>query len=196
MQSLAILEEHAVITICRLLLLGLRLSHCDQVDSPDLYTVLGVARDASEHDIKKAYRQLAMRWHPDKQPARNREEAERKFKSIAHAYEVLSKHAMRADYDQLGREWDSSRADHSGYAASFRHKFKDADQVFKEFFGSEDPFADFFADPTATTPARDELLRRHWAGKPAAQNAPQNEWLQRMKAKVGGGSKPGSRDLR
>uniref|UniRef100_A0A8B9LTN5 J domain-containing protein n=1 Tax=Astyanax mexicanus TaxID=7994 RepID=A0A8B9LTN5_ASTMX len=56
----------------------------------DYYDVLGVSRSASQDDIKKAYRKLALRWHPDKNPD-NKEEAERKFKEIAEAYEVLKR---------------------------------------------------------------------------------------------------------
>lgn len=55
----------------------------------DYYSVLGVARDASDEEIKKAYRKQALRWHPDRNPTA-KDEAEKKFKEVAEAYEVLS----------------------------------------------------------------------------------------------------------
>uniref|UniRef100_A0A5F8GNX1 J domain-containing protein n=1 Tax=Monodelphis domestica TaxID=13616 RepID=A0A5F8GNX1_MONDO len=62
------------------------------------YKVLGVPRNASPADIKKAYHQLALQVHPDKNPE-NREAAEKKFKQVAEAYEVLSDARKRDDYD-------------------------------------------------------------------------------------------------
>jgi curved DNA-binding protein CbpA len=67
----------------------------------DYYTVLGVARDASVADIKKAYKRLALRWHPDKNPD-NKAEAEAKFKDITEAYEILGDEHKRATYDRGG----------------------------------------------------------------------------------------------
>lgn len=67
----------------------------------DLYTVLGVARDADEDTIKKAFRKLAMKYHPDKNPGKA---AEAKFKEINQAHEVLSDKQKRALYDEFGEE--------------------------------------------------------------------------------------------
>jgi len=64
------------------------------VKSEDYYEVLGVARDANEDEIKKAYRKLAIKWHPDKNPD-NKEQAEEMFKRVGEAYEVLSKKDKR-----------------------------------------------------------------------------------------------------
>lgn len=66
----------------------------------DYYEVLGVERNASESDIKKAYRKMALKYHPDKNP--DNEEAEDKFKEAAEAYEVLSNNEKRQRYDQFG----------------------------------------------------------------------------------------------
>src|SRR5215470_12025405 len=66
----------------------------------DYYTVLGVNRDASEEEIKKAYRKLAMKHHPDRNP--NDKSAEEKFKEAKEAYEILTEPKKRAAYDQFG----------------------------------------------------------------------------------------------
>eukprot|EP00743_Colponemidia_sp_Colp-15_P000838 GILK01000924.1.p1 GENE.GILK01000924.1~~GILK01000924.1.p1 ORF type:complete len:238 (+),score=18.79 GILK01000924.1:89-802(+) len=104
----------------------------------DYYEVLGITNSASENDIKKAYRKLAMQWHPDKNPG-NLAEAERKFKEIAEAYEVLSDPEKRRLYDRRGK----SGLHQAGYdGADFRH----AADIFAHFFGGRDPFASFFDD--------------------------------------------------
>lgn len=67
------------------------------------YDLLGVAADADEATIKKAYRRQALKWHPDRNPD-NKEDAERKFQEIAEAYETLSDSEKRATYDRFGEE--------------------------------------------------------------------------------------------
>ncbi|MDO5853207.1 MAG: DnaJ domain-containing protein, partial [Thermoplasmata archaeon] len=69
----------------------------------DYYEVLGVAKDASQDDIKKAYRQLAKKYHPDVS-TEEKEVAEAKFKEISEAYEILSDPEKRKLYDQYGHE--------------------------------------------------------------------------------------------
>ncbi|KAM4561403.1 dnaJ homolog subfamily B member 2 isoform 1-T1 [Fundulus diaphanus] len=114
----------------------------------DYYSVLGVPRNASQDDIKKAYRKLALKWHPDKNPD-NKEEAEKKFKELAEAYEVLSDQSRRDAYDRYGND----KMRHSGSTTTdfsdlpgFTFTFRSPDEVFREFFGGQDPFASFFDD--------------------------------------------------
>jgi len=76
------------------------------VEFQDYYSVLGVAREASGDDIKKAYRKLALKWHPDRHAeGKERDQAEQKFKRIAEAYEVLSDPEKRSKYDRFGQNW-------------------------------------------------------------------------------------------
>src|ERR1035441_4096689 len=75
------------------------------VQYKDYYETLGVARGASEAEIKKAFRKLAREFHPD--VAKNKKQAEEKFKEINEAYEVLSDPAKRKRYDELGANWQS-----------------------------------------------------------------------------------------
>jgi len=71
----------------------------------DYYQILGVPREASESDIKKAFRKLAREYHPD--VAKNKKQAEEKFKEVNEAYEVLGDPAKRKKYDELGPNWSS-----------------------------------------------------------------------------------------
>src|SRR5512134_223678 len=68
----------------------------------DYYQVMGVARDASQEDIKRAYRKLARKYHPDVSKEKN---AEERFKELQEAHEVLKDPEKRAAYDQLGANW-------------------------------------------------------------------------------------------
>ncbi len=75
------------------------------VQYKDYYEILGVPRNASEADIKKAFRKLARQYHPD--VAKNKKQAEEKFKEVNEAYEVLGDPAKRKKYDELGANWSS-----------------------------------------------------------------------------------------
>ncbi|XP_047982333.1 dnaJ homolog subfamily B member 13-like [Salvia hispanica] len=116
----------------------------------DYYKILQVDRSAKEDDLKKAYRKLAMKWHPDKNP-NNKKDAEAKFKTISEAYDVLSDPQKRAIYDQCGEEGLKGQMpppDAGGFSgmrdggggASFRFNPRNADDIFSEFFGFTSPF--------------------------------------------------------
>ncbi|MBU1707511.1 DnaJ domain-containing protein, partial [bacterium] len=104
----------------------------------DYYEILGVERNASEDDIKKAYRKLAMQYHPD----RNKDDktAEEKFKEIGEAYAVLNNPEKRARYDRFGHAGASPSAGQGGYG-NFEFDLSDALRqfmeggVFSDFFG-------------------------------------------------------------
>jgi curved DNA-binding protein len=77
------------------------------MDYKDYYKILGVDRKASEEDIRKAYRKLAMQYHPDRNP--HDKQAEERFKEINEAYQVLSDPKKRTHYDQLGSDYSTWR---------------------------------------------------------------------------------------
>ena len=119
-------------------------------DSQDFYEVLGVTRNAPEEDIKKAYRKLSLKYHPDKNP-NNKEAAEEIFKKVSFAYGILGDAQKRKDYDQYGRAYvlgqpQAASSGFSGFGApsNFDHfNMQSADDIFKNFFGGRDPFAGF-----------------------------------------------------
>ena len=102
----------------------------------DLYEILGVARDASDADLKKAFRSLAMKYHPDHNPGND--EAEQKFKEINLAHEILKDDEKRAAYDRYGHaafenSGSGGRAGGSDFGSGFADIF---DEMFGEFMGS------------------------------------------------------------
>lgn len=106
----------------------------------DYYQVLGVARDASPDDIRKAYRKLALEWHPDRHKEGDRATAEEKFKRISEAHEVLSDPDKRKRYDQFGQNWEHGQefTPPQGERTMSREEFEQA-------FGGGGGFSDFFA---------------------------------------------------
>ncbi|XP_020596712.1 dnaJ homolog subfamily B member 4-like [Phalaenopsis equestris] len=119
----------------------------------DYYKILQVDKSAKDDDLKKAYRKLAMKWHPDKNP-NNKKEAEAKFKKISEAYEVLSDPQKRAVYDQYGEEGLKGEMPPPGAGGAsgssffsggdgpgtFRFNPRSPDDIFAEFFGFSNPF--------------------------------------------------------
>lgn len=102
----------------------------------DYYEILGVSRDASDDEIKKAYRKLAMQYHPDRNAGD--EEAEKKFKEASEAYEVLRDSDKRARYDQFGHRGVNGGTGGFGGAQGFENVgFEDIFSRFSEIFGSE-----------------------------------------------------------
>lgn len=99
----------------------------------DYYEVLGVAKNASDEDLKKAYRKLAMKYHPDRNP--DSKEAEEKFKEAKEAYEVLGDEQKRAAYDRYGHAGVDPNA--AGMGGGMGGGFADAfGDIFGEIFGA------------------------------------------------------------
>ena len=104
----------------------------------DYYEILGVTKNAGEAEIKKAYRQMALKFHPDKNPGNK--EAEDKFKEAAEAYEVLSDSEKRQRYDQFGHKGMSGNGHGMNMEDIFSH--------FGDIFGEGSPFESFFGGNT------------------------------------------------
>ncbi|XP_052894692.1 dnaJ protein homolog 1-like [Anopheles moucheti] len=111
----------------------------------DFYKILGVSKSASDDEIKKAYRKLALKYHPDKNKS---PQAEERFKEVAEAYEVLSDKKKRDIYDQYGEEGLKGGAGGmpgAGQGGQFQYNFHgDPRATFAQFFGTSDPFSVFF----------------------------------------------------
>ncbi len=128
------------------------------MDFKDYYKVLGVERSASQDDIRKAYRKLAVKYHPDKNPGNK--QAEDKFKEITEAHEVLGDPEKRKKYDELGSDWQSYSRGQRGagdYGDWFNQRGRsyaggnqyysysaDAEDLFRNMGGFSDFFESFF----------------------------------------------------
>ncbi|MEQ9468695.1 MAG: molecular chaperone DnaJ [Ekhidna sp.] len=105
----------------------------------DYYEILGVERSATKEELKKAYRKIAIKYHPDKNP--DDKEAEEKFKEAAEAYEVLSNDEKRQRYDRFGHQGVG------GAGGGFSGGSMNMDDIFSQFgdiFGGGSPFESFF----------------------------------------------------
>ncbi|WP_005033094.1 molecular chaperone DnaJ [Holophaga foetida] len=107
----------------------------------DYYEILGVSKDASVDEIKKAYRKLAMQFHPDQNPGNK--EAEEKFKEAAEAYAVLSDADKRRNYDQFGHAGVGGAGGGGGFQFD-PNQFADFQDIFGSFFGGGGIFGDIF----------------------------------------------------
>lgn len=113
----------------------------------DFYAILGIAKNASDDDIKKAYRKLALKYHPDKNKSPG---AEEKFKEVSEAYEVLSDKKKRDLYDQFGEEGLNGGGFAPGGGAggaggrTYHYASADPRATFAQFFGTDNPFEMFF----------------------------------------------------
>jgi len=116
----------------------------------DYYEILEISKTATIEEIKKAYRQQALKYHPDKNP--DDKEAEEKFKEAAEAYEVLSDSTKRQRYDQFGHEGLGGASGFGGFSGGMS-----IDEIFRHFgdiFGGggfEDPFSSFFGGGRSRT---------------------------------------------
>lgn len=109
----------------------------------DYYEVLGVSKKATNDEIKKAYRKLALKFHPDRNPGDKA--AEENFKEAAEAYEVLSESQKRQRYDQFGHEGVASSFGPSGFNwQNFTHAGDFSDIFESVFGGGGSPFEELF----------------------------------------------------
>jgi molecular chaperone DnaJ len=99
----------------------------------DYYEILGVDKSANSDQIKKAYRKMAMKYHPDKNP--DNKEAESKFKEVSEAYEVLSDDNKRSNYDRFGKTDGFSGGFNGGHGFSMEDIFSQFGDVFGDAFG-------------------------------------------------------------
>ncbi len=148
------------------------------MDYKDYYQILGVARDASQKDIKSAFRKLARQFHPDVKP--NDKDAENKFKAINEANEVLSDPEKRKKYDALGADWERYQQtggqpggfDYSRYASPAGHDGGQGNANWDARYGSPDDLAGMFGDGGGFSDFFSTLFGRGRTGGGAAQGQP------------------------
>ncbi|KAI3643578.1 hypothetical protein MP228_013133 [Amoeboaphelidium protococcarum] len=115
----------AILILCVIQSLCIVLVQCGK----DYYNILGVSRDAGKNEIKRAYKRLSIKYHPDKTPEKEREAAKEKFHEVSEAYEVLSDEEKRKLYDQFGEEGVKQQGQHGGFGGGFHDPF----DLFRQF---------------------------------------------------------------
>ena len=120
----------------------------------DYYEILGINKSSSSEDIKKAYRKVAIKYHPDKNP--DNKEAEEKFKEAAEAYEVLSNPEKKQKYDRFGH--DGLRGGPGGFSGGSMN-MEDIFEQFGDIFGGGSPFDSFFGGGRSQTRNKGTNLR-------------------------------------
>jgi len=122
----------------------------------DFYEILGIGKSSSQDEIKKAYRKVAMQFHPDRNPGDKA--AEEKFKEAAEAYEILSDPDKRAQYDRFGHQAFSPGRGGGGQSSGHMNM----DDIFSQFgdiFGNDSPFGSFFGGGRSSSGGRSRGTR-------------------------------------
>ncbi|KAL5971871.1 hypothetical protein TSMEX_000396, partial [Taenia solium] len=149
------------------------------MEEVDYYAVLKVDRGADDESIKRAYRRLALKWHPDKNPD-NKERAEMQFKLVSEAYEVLSDPRKREIYDRYGKEGLANEGvgpTHFSGFGDFSFHLRDPMEVFAQVFESplfgifEPNFFTHGTAPVHHSHASSRLHRRHNPYEQSRRNA-------------------------
>lgn len=122
----------------------------------DYYSILGISKNASQEEIKKAYRNLAFKYHPDRNP--DSKEAEEKFKLVTQAYDILGDEKKRAEYDMYGSSessysntYSSQNAYQNAYNAYYRQSYS------QDSFDSEDTFWQWFGSTSGSNKTKSSL---------------------------------------
>lgn len=123
------------------------------MSSTDYYETLELKADCSDADIKKAYRTLAVQWHPAKNESGNKELVVQKFRDISEAYTVLSNAKLRTIFDQYGAKGLKSGVSNGkgGFVTPWSYS-ENPESQFSDFFGTVSPFADFFSGDSGFAP--------------------------------------------
>lgn len=115
----------------------------------DYYSVLGLQKDCTDADIKKAYRKLAIQWHPDKNESSDKDAVQETFRRIAEAFTVLTNKKRRTIFDQYGVKGLKNGVE--GFIPAWSYN-ENPEEQFSDFFGSVSPFAEFFQGDSGFVP--------------------------------------------